>query len=67
MDKDSPFRNFSIVTPRKGSGSRKIYIIFCNSCSAHWLSPTIAQSCVKCGDVQGIECLKEYETKAPKV
>ena len=64
MDADSPFKEHEAPTPKAGSGSRTVYILFCNGC----LQLRYAPSEMICGKCQApYEVLKVYETKAPRV
>lgn len=64
VDIDSPFKDHEAAEPNKGSGSRTVYILFCNGC----LQLRYAPSPMICGKCQtDYETLKVYETKAPRV
>lgn len=64
MDADSPFKGREVTAPNAGSGSRTIYILFCNGCLQLLYAPK-PMVCGKCGTAY--EVLKAYETKAPRV
>ena len=64
MNEDSPFVGHEVAEPKSGSGSRTIYILFCNGC----LQLRYAPSPMTCGKCKApYEVLKTYETKAPRV
>lgn len=66
MNEDSPFATLGheSATPRPGSGSRDVYILFCNGC----LQLRYAPGPMECGKCRApYEVLKTYQTKAPRV